>query len=123
MREARDRADFAGGAKTAAMSIAALRTTTEETLDHKGGRSLDCVRGTLLETGKSAAFYPGDLPEDPPARLLAPPAREGGAEKWLDADYRIMRFAPAQFGLKPGEGPPHIRLDKAAEFLIGGDRL
>jgi len=24
--------------------------------------------------------------------------------------------------LKPGEGPPHIRLDRAAEFLIG-DRL
>jgi len=117
LREARDRADFAG-AKTAAMSIAALRTTTEETLDHKG-RSLDCVRGTLLETGRSAAFYPGDLPEDP-ARLLAP-AREG-AENWLDADYRIMRFAPAQISLKPGEGPPHIRLDKAAEFLIG-DRL
>lgn len=117
LREARDRADFAG-AKTAAMSIAALRTTTEETLDHKG-RTLDCVRGTLLDTGKSAAFYPGDLPEDP-ARLLAP-AREG-AEAWLDADYRIMRFAPAQISLKPGEGPPHIRLDKAAEFLIG-DRL
>ena len=117
LREARDRADFAG-AKTAAMSIAALRTTTEETLDHKG-RTLDCVRGTLLDTGKSAAFYPGDLPEDP-ARLLAP-AREG-AEKWLDADYRIMRFAPAQISLKPGEGPPHIRLDKVAEFLIG-DRL
>lgn len=117
LREARDRADFAG-AKTAAMSIAALRTTTEETLDHKG-RSLDCVRGTLLETGKSAAFYPGELPEDP-ARLLTP-AREG-AEKWLDADYRVMRFAPAQIGLKPGEGPPHIRLDKVAEFLIG-DRL
>jgi hypothetical protein len=117
LREARDRADFAG-AKTAAMSIAALRTTTEETLDHKG-RTLDCVRGTLLDTGKSAAFYPGDLPEHP-ARLLAP-AREG-AETWLDADYRIMRFAPAQISLKPGEGPPHIRLDKAAEFLIG-DRL
>ena len=24
--------------------------------------------------------------------------------------------------LKPGEGPPHIRLDRAAQFLIG-DRL
>ncbi len=104
------------------MAIAALRTTTEETLDHEG-RSLDCVRGTLLTPdgarGKSAAFYPGALPEDP-ARLLAP-ARDG-ADRWLDADYRIMRFAPAEISLKPGEGPPHIRLDKAAEFLIG-DRL
>ncbi len=117
LRDAKDRADFAG-ASTAAMSIAALRTTTEETLDHKG-RTLDCVRGTLLDSGKSAAFYPGALPEDP-GRLLSP-AREG-AEKWLDADYQVMRFAPAQVSLKPGEGPPHIRLDKAAEFLIG-DRL
>ena len=117
LRDARDRADFAG-AKTAAMSIASLRTTVEETIDHNRG-ALDCVRGRLRDSGKSAAFYPGDLPEDP-ARLLSP-ARNGDAN-WLDADYQIMRFAPADVSLKPGEGPPHIRLDKAAEFLIG-DRL
>ena len=115
--DARRRADFAG-AQTAAMSMAALRATVEETLDHKG-RELDCVRGTLLDTGKQAAFYPGELPEDP-AHLLGP-ARDG-AETWLDEDYRIMSFAPARLTLKPGEGPPHIRLDKAAEFLIG-DKL
>ncbi|WP_298497093.1 YcjX family protein [uncultured Maritimibacter sp.] len=117
MRDARDRADFAG-AQTGAMSIAALRTTTEETLDHQG-QKLDCVRGELLDTGKRAAFYPGDLPEDP--MQLLKPARDG-AEDWLDADYGIMRFRPAEITLKPGEGPPHIRLDRAAEFLIG-DRL
>jgi len=117
LREAVDRADFAG-AETAAMSIAALRATTEETIEHEG-RKLDCVRGTLEETGRSAAFYPGALPEDP-MRLIAP-AREG-AERWLDADYRIMRFAPAAISLKPGDGPPHIRLDRAADFLLG-DRL
>ncbi|MCI2394369.1 YcjX family protein [Aliiroseovarius sediminis] len=117
LREARDRADFAG-AKTAAMSIAALRTTVEERLEHDG-QTLDCVRGTLLDSGKTAAFYPGALPDDP-SRLLSP-ARDG-AEAWLDADYQIMRFAPAAVTLRPGEGPPHIRLDKAAEFLIG-DRL
>ncbi|MBZ0130531.1 MAG: YcjX family protein [Rhodobacteraceae bacterium] len=113
LRDARDRADFAG-AETAAMSIASLRATVEETRDH-GGRKLDCVRGTL-ENGKSAAFHPGDLPSDPGA-LLAPARR--GAEKWLDEDYQVMQFAPARLVLKPGEGPPHIRLDKAAEFLLG----
>jgi len=113
VKDARARADFSG-ARTAAMSIAALRATVEETVTHDG-RQLDCVRGTL-ENGKQAAFYPGELPEDP-ARLLAP-AREG-AEKWLDADYGIMNFAPAPLTLRPGEGPPHIRLDKAAEFLFG----
>ncbi|MBV0911643.1 YcjX family GTP-binding protein [Anianabacter salinae] len=116
-KDARARADFSG-AQTAAMSIASLRATVEETLTHDG-RELDCVRGTLLDGGKRAAFYPGELPGDP-QRLLAP-AREG-AETWLDGDYGIMSFAPAALTLKPGEGPPHIRLDRAAQFLIG-DRL
>ncbi len=116
-REARDRADFAG-AETQAMAIAALRATVEETLSHDG-TDLACVRGKLLETGKQAAFYPGDLPQDP-QRLLSP-ARDG-ADKWLDADYQVMQFAPAKLALKPGEGPPHIRLDRAAQFLLG-DRL
>lgn len=116
LREARDRADFAG-AKTAAMSIAALRATTEETVDHDG-QALNVVRGRLMD-GRRAAFHPGALPEDP-ARLLSP-AREGH-DSWLEADYGIMNFAPAPLTLRPGDGPPHIRLDKAAQFLIG-DRL
>lgn len=117
VRDARDRARFAG-AETQAIALAALRATVEETLTHQGA-PLDCVRGTLLDSGKQAAFYPGELPEDP-AHLLVP-ARDG-ADKWLGQDYQIMRFAPARLSLKPGEGPPHIRLDKAAQFLIG-DRL
>ncbi|MFQ1701513.1 YcjX family protein [Loktanella agnita] len=117
LREAKDRADFAG-ATTAAMSIAALRTTVEETVDHRDG-ALDVVRGRLRDSGKQAAFYPGKLPDDP-GHLLTP-ARQG-AQKWLDADYSVMNFAPAPLTLKPGDGPPHIRLDKAAQFLLG-DRL
>jgi predicted YcjX-like family ATPase len=116
-REARDRAQYSG-AKTSAMSIASLRATVEEMRAHQGSE-LACVRGTLLDSGKQAAFYPGELPVDP-THLLGP-ARDG-AEKWLDQDYQIMRFAPAKLSLKPGEGPPHIRLDRAAQFLIG-DRL
>ncbi len=117
LREAKDRADFAG-ARTAAMSIASLRATTEDTIDHEG-RRLDVVRGILLGTGKRAAMYPGRLPDDP-AQLLSP--ARSGSEAWLDADYAVMSFAPQPLVLKPGEGPPHIRLDRAAEFLFG-DRL
>jgi len=116
-RDARDRAQFAG-AKTKALSIAALRATVEETIVHDG-TELDCVRGALLDTGKPAAFYPGELPDDP--NHLLGPARDG-AQKWLDQDYEVMNFAPAPLTLKSGDGPPHIRLDKAAEFLFG-DKL
>ena len=73
------------------------------------------MRGILLD-GKKAAFYPGDLPEDP-AHLL-----RNGADSWLGEDYGFMAFAPAHLTLRPGDGPPHIRLDRAAQFLIG-DRL
>ena len=117
MREARERAHFAG-AETSALSIAALRATTEEMVTHEG-EELPCVRGRVLETGRQAVFYPGALPENP-SELLAP-AREG-RETWLEADFSNMRFAPAPLTLKPGDGPPHIRLDRAAQILFG-DRL
>lgn len=117
LAEAKSRASYAG-AEVAAMSIAGLRATVEERVE-RDGQSLPAVRGRLLATGKQAVMYPGTLPRDP-SRVLAP-AREG-AERWLDADYALMAFAPARMNLSPGEGPPHIRLDRAAEFLIG-DRL
>ena len=117
LSDARRRADFSG-ARSMALSLASLRATVEDSVQ-RDGVALDLVRGRLLSTGKQAAMYAGDLPTDP-ARILAP-AREG-AERWLDADFSLMGFAPARMTLKPGEGPPHIRLDRAAEFLIG-DRL
>jgi predicted YcjX-like family ATPase len=117
VREARDKAAFSG-AKAGAIALSSLRTTVEEMRPH-GGAELGVVRGRLLDSGKQAAFYPGALPDDP-AQLLAP-ARSGRTE-WLEGDYSIMRFAPSPVALSPGEGPPHIRLDRAAEFLLG-DKL
>ena len=113
LREAITRADFAG-AQTAAISLAALRCTVEEMLSQNGA-ALPAVRGRQAGSGKQVALYAGELPRDP-IRLLSP-ARQG-AEAWLDADFGLMQFAPA---IGTG-GLPHIRLDRAAEFLIG-DRL
>ncbi|EKE43452.1 amino acid regulated cytosolic protein [Oceaniovalibus guishaninsula JLT2003] len=115
--DARRRADFAG-AKTTAMAIASLRATTEDTVEH-GGAPLPVVRGVLQDSGRRAALHAGDLPDDP--ALLLAPARAGQA-RWLDGDWDVMRFAPQAGSLRPGSGPPHIRLDRAAQFLLG-DRL
>ncbi len=117
LADAKRRADFSG-AKTMALSLASLRTTVEDSLE-RDGQMLDLVRGKLMATGKQAAMFAGELPSDP-SRILAP--ARAGAEGWLDADFSLMNFAPARMALKPGEGPPHIRLDRAAQFLIG-DRL
>lgn len=116
LREARDRADFSG-ARTEAMAIAALRTTTEDMI-RQDEEELPAVRGTLMD-GRRAAFYPGELPANP-ADLLQ--SAEAGSEKWLDGDYAVMNFAPAADTMRAGDGPPHIRLDRAADFLFG-DRL
>ena len=115
--EARGRAEFVG-AETAALALASLRATTEETRDHDG-EQIECVRGMLLtddgDRGRQAAFYPGALPDDP-ADLLRR-AREG-ARNWLDSEYGSMPFAPAA-GQSATDGLPHIRLDRAAELLLG----
>ncbi len=116
MADAKARAEFAG-AEVAALSLASLRATVEEVVEQDGSR-LPAVKGRLQD-GRTAVMYPGALPGDP-ARILSP--ARAGAEAWLDADFGLMTFAPARVALKPGEGPPHIRLDRAVEFLIG-DRL
>ena len=116
VKDARARALFSG-ADTRALSIASLRATVEDTVT-RGGREIDVVRGRLIDTGEEAALFPGALPDDP-AAILAP-ARHGSAD-WTDAAYRVTRFAPPRL-LGAEGGLPHIRLDRAAEFLIG-DRL
>ncbi|MDE0969051.1 MAG: YcjX family protein [Octadecabacter sp.] len=117
LRDAKDRAEFLG-ATTQAMAISALRTTVEEIRSHNGAE-LGVVRGQLLHSNEHKAFYPGALPSDP-THLLGP--ARSGTENWLDVDYKVMSFAPMPLTLKPGDGLPHIRLDRAAQFLLG-DKL
>jgi predicted YcjX-like family ATPase len=114
VRQAKDNADFRG-VETKGMSLASLRATTETELTHDG-QELSCVKGRLLDTGKEAAMFAGELPKDP-SEVLGPAAQ--GAPNWLNDDYSVMSFAPAANTLKPNFGPPHIRLDQAAEFLFG----
>jgi predicted YcjX-like family ATPase len=115
--EARRRAEFSG-AETRAMAIASLRATTEEVRRVNGAdlgpRARHAARGRTA--GGAASRRPARR-----SRRATAPARDG-AETWLSGDYGVMRFAPAALSLRSGEGPPHIRLDRAAEFLIG-DRL
>ena len=113
LSDARARADFAG-ATTSALALASYRATVEEEIA-RGGVTLPGVKGRLGD-GRMVAAYAGELPEDP-ARILSP-ARQG-AEGWMGAEYRAMDFQPLRMSRKPGEGPAHIRLDRAADFLIG----
>lgn len=112
--QAKSRADFAG-ASTSAMAIAALRTTSEATITHNG-RVLEAVQGRVANRKKPVAFYAGALPSDP-ARIVA--SAQLDEKVWSDFVVKNQEFEPSVLELKSGQGLPHIRLDKAVEFLIG----
>ena len=126
-----DTARFAGAAIDVA-AIAALRATREAQV--KSGRSqLPSIIGvpaaaeragkTVFDGETEAVIYPGDLPEDAGALFKDGAAFKGLASgKAEDSDYRFLRFRPPLLGTDTGDGLPHIRLDRALQFLLG-DRL
>ncbi|MBI4920600.1 MAG: YcjX family protein [Devosia nanyangense] len=117
------RAKFAG-AETASIALAAIRATREGTIKQDGqpldviigtpepGEALD---GTTYDGKTEIALFPGDLPELPESVF------EAGAPVHLN----FLRFLPPQKLECNAEGAavlPHIRFDRALDFLIG-DRL
>jgi len=118
LTEAKDAANWKG-AETEALSLAALRATVEQSTRHEG-EVLELVRGRLQDGGKEVALHPGDLPADP-ARLLTP-ARQGALVWPGDISYHLPVFAPPKPLDAAPHGLAHIRMDKAAAFLLG-DKL
>ncbi|MEO0546569.1 MAG: YcjX family protein [Pseudomonadota bacterium] len=121
VRRARDRAQFSG-AQTDVVALAALRATTEGEIKD-GSETVSIVVGTPLEgeqlgdevfDGNSrTGIFPGDLPNDPTD--VTDPKREADA-------LRFIRFRPPD--IKSGSDGltlslPHIRLDRALNFLFG----
>ncbi|HEY4191242.1 MAG TPA: YcjX family protein [Mesorhizobium sp.] len=121
------RANFTG-AKVDVVAMAAVRATREGTVK-QGQDVLPVIIGTPLEgeridgeifDGKTeTAIFPGDLPEKPGAAFIA--AEQGSTDPLI----RFVRFRPPKLE-RTAEGVtlslPHIRLDRALQFLIG-DRL
>ena len=93
-----------------------MRSTKEGTSE-KNGESLPVVIGTPMKGEKigdtvfdgktETAIFPGDLP-----RSLSELLSEG----WQDR-LQFVRFLPPE--LRVNEPFPHIRLDRAMEFLFG----
>ena len=124
------RADFFG-AKVEVLAMAAVRATREGSVKH-GRETLPVIIGTPLagETiggerfdGKSeTAVFPGDLPEK--VDLVFDRADQHHTDA-ADSPIRFVRFRPPKLD-RTAEGLtlslPHIRLDRALQFLMG-DRL
>jgi len=125
------------GAGLEVMAIASVRATREATVDH-GGHTLPVIVGTPIAGEKingdtfdgerKTAIFPGDLPDDPEVLFKAVDA-DASATTFGDAhpmpELSFVRFRPPHLeetggGLKLSV--PHIRLDRAMQFLFG-DRL
>jgi predicted YcjX-like family ATPase len=118
------------GAEVDVIAMAAVRATREAKVGGPDEPALEAVIGTPLEGERigddyfdglaEAAIYPGELPADPEAVFLN--AARGESE---EASCRFVRFRPpAAVWSEDGTPlpPPHIRLDRALQFLFG-DRL
>lgn len=114
------RARFAG-AETRSLAMAGIRATSEGTI-RENGETLPTLIGTPLKgevldgtayDGKTEiALFPGDLPERPDSLF------ENGNPVALN----FLRFAPPQRLERNAAGDPvlpHIRLDRALDYLIG----
>jgi predicted YcjX-like family ATPase len=122
------------GADIDVVALAAVRATREAQVA-RGREKLPSILGTPMAGEKAGgetfdgntevATFPGDLPDDPEELFKAGANFRGlssaSAEK---ADYRFLRFRPPRLDGEGPDGPalPHIRLDRALQFLIG-DRL
>jgi len=113
------------GAQVDVIALAAVRATREAQVRHDG-QMLDAIIGApiagetiggeIFDGRAEAAVFPGRLPDDPRAAFRG----EGLAAREEDSDWRFVRFRPPV--VAHGAPMPHIRLDRALEFLIG-DRL
>jgi len=122
LAEATSRAAFSG-AELRSMALAAVRATAEQEIT-RAGREVRLVRGRRMGDRKETAVFPGTLPEDPRPLLAEAMAHDPGRAPaaWPGLDFAAVRFAPPAWSARAGDGPPHIRLDQAADFLIG-DKL
>ncbi len=112
------------------IALAGVRATHEASVKNNGAQ-LQAIVGTPLK-GESVdgetfdgeteiAVYPGELPADPREAFRG----EALALSEAEAAYRFVRFRPPVAKTGPTGEPlplPHIRLDRALEFLLG-DKL
>jgi len=120
------------GATVDVIALAAVRATREANVAGRHGEPAlpavigtplagEKIDGTLFDGKSEAAIFPGELPADPRDVVSGAYASMPMGE----ADYRFVRFRPpvAVYGADGRALPlPHIRLDRALQFLLG-DKL
>jgi uncharacterized protein len=127
------RAEYAE-AEIDVVALAAVRAT-REAMVARGRDKLPSILGTpaaddradgeAFDGNTEVATFPGDLPANPEELFSGESAFHGLSSAPPEkADFRFLRFRPPLLEHPGTEAPalPHIRLDRALQFLIG-DKL
>ncbi|WP_315701352.1 MULTISPECIES: YcjX family protein [unclassified Bradyrhizobium] len=121
------------GAAIDVVALAAVRAT-REAMVARGRDKLPSLLGTpaagesangeIFDGGTEVATFPGDLPADAAELFSGGEAYRGLSSASAETtDFRFLRFRPPLLDTDGGAPMlPHIRLDRALQFLIG-DRL
>ncbi|MDX2155207.1 MAG: YcjX family protein [Hyphomicrobiaceae bacterium] len=128
---AADRAHLRG-AETRALALASLRSTREAEIKRGPPRPVIVgvplpgarIGGETFDGRREVAIFPGDLPASLEAALALPGPSTGLTAR--EKKVALVGFRPQRVPPDSGIGAaapwPHIRLDRALEFLLG-DRL
>lgn len=103
---ARGRAE-ASGAATSCHAVAAIRCT-EDAVATLEGQNVAAVRGILLNEGRGATIYPGEVPMKPPEPAF-----------WQSGFFRMPEFRPPRLDPTGGAGVPHLGMDGLLAWLLG----
>jgi hypothetical protein len=127
------RAEYAG-AEIDVVALSAIRATREAQVA-RGRDKLPSITGTpaagesangeIFDGNTEVATFPGDLPGDPEELFKGDGAFRGLSSAPAETtDFRFLRFRPPLLDSNGADGAllPHIRLDRALQFLIG-DKL
>lgn len=122
---AASRVTHAGG-DVRVMAIAALKATRDAEV-RQNGDVLSCIAGvpmpgevvggTTFDGRREAVIFPGDLPSDPAAAVSGAGTHLSGTGATF-VRFRPPRVTTARAGAEPASAP-HIRLDRALDYLIG----
>ncbi|MBT5230365.1 MAG: GTP-binding protein YcjX, partial [Methylococcales bacterium] len=72
------------------------------------GQPISCIKGVPKGDTKEVALFPGEVPTEIPTQ-----------DDWLEERFNFIEFRPPSLHDIKSKGVPHIRMDRALQFLLG----
>lgn len=95
------------GVRAETLALSALKCTQAAYATFQG-QKISCIKGVPSDGDKPVALFPGEIPVE----ILLP-------EDWVAERFNFIDFKPPRLANVHSTALPHIRLDRAFEFLLG----